>query len=72
MQDRIIGFISSHCHAKKERLEEMMLNTGQMSKDLGTILVGEQAVEEGVITNVGGIKEAIEELRKRIEKVEKF
>jgi ATP-dependent protease ClpP protease subunit len=38
-----------------------------MSKDLGTILVGEQAVEEGVITNVGGIKEAIEELKRRIE-----
>lgn len=67
MQDRIIGFIESHCHAKKKRLEEMMLNTGQLTKDLGTILVGEQAVKEGVITHVGGIKEAVEELRKLME-----
>ena len=51
--------IESHCYAKKERLEEMMLNTGQLTKDLGTILVGEQAVREGVITQVGGIKDAI-------------
>ena len=63
MQDRIIGFIESHCYAKKERLEEMMLNTGQLTKDLGTILVGEQAVREGVITQVGGIKDAIKKLR---------
>ncbi|MDO4942017.1 MAG: ATP-dependent Clp protease proteolytic subunit [Lachnospiraceae bacterium] len=68
MQDRIIGFIEAHCHAKKERLEEMMLNTGQLTKDLGTILVGEQAVKEGVITRVGGIKEAVEELRRRMKK----
>ena len=41
----------------------MMLNTGQLTKDLGTILVGEQAVREGVITQVGGIKDAIKKLR---------
>lgn len=70
MQDRIIGFIEAHCQAKKERLEEMMLYTGQLTKDLGTILVGRQAVDEGVITHVGGIKEALWELRKRIEERE--
>ena len=46
MQDRILGFISEHCSAKRERLEEMMLYTGMLTKDLGTILVGEKAVEE--------------------------
>lgn len=66
MQDRIIGFIEEHCKARKERLEEMMLNTGQLTKDLGTILVGEQAVKEGVITRVGGIREAVKELRRLI------
>jgi ATP-dependent protease ClpP protease subunit len=70
MQDRIIGFIEAHCQAKKERLEEMMLYTGQLTKDLGTILVGRQAVDEGVITHVGGIKEALWELRKRIKERE--
>ena len=71
MQDRIIGFIEEHCKARKERLEEMMLNTGQLTKDLGTILVGEQAVKEGVITRVGGIREAVKELRRLIGEREK-
>lgn len=67
MQDRIIGFIHSHCFAKKERLEEMMLNTGMLTKDLGTILVGSQTVEEGIINEVGGIDEAMKRLHYMID-----
>jgi ATP-dependent protease ClpP protease subunit len=59
MQDRIIGFITRNSHAKKERLEEMMMNTQMLSKDLGTILVGRDAVQEGLIDEVGGIQDAI-------------
>lgn len=70
MQDRIVGFISDHCFARKERLEEMMLNTGMLTKDLGTILVGRQAVEEGIINEVGGIREAMTRLHKMIEENE--
>lgn len=62
MQDRIVGFIASHCKSSKERLETLMLNTGMLTKDLGTILVGEQAVEEGIIDEVGGISHALEKL----------
>lgn len=62
MQDRIIGFIASHCRADKERLEKLMLNTGMLTKDLGTILVGEETVHEGVIDEVGGIKDAMKKL----------
>lgn len=47
IQDRIVGFVSSHCSVEAERMEEMMLNKGIMTKDLGTILVGEEAVKEG-------------------------
>ena len=67
MQDRIVGFISSHCFARKERLEEMMLNTGMLTKDLGTILVGPQTVSEGIINEVGGIDEAMRRLHMMIE-----
>lgn len=67
MQDRIVGFVSTHCFAKKERLEEMMLNTGMLTKDLGTILVGGQAVEEGIINEVGGIDEAMKRLHRMID-----
>lgn len=62
MQDRIIGFIASHCNASKERLETLMLNTGMLTKDLGTILVGKQAVDEGIINEVGGISDALKKL----------
>lgn len=67
MQDRIIGFIAGHCRTTKERLEEMMLNTGMLTKDLGTILVGSQTVKEGLIDEVGGIKEALAKLYSFIE-----
>ncbi|MCI7106301.1 MAG: ATP-dependent Clp protease proteolytic subunit [Agathobacter sp.] len=67
MQDRIIGFISSHCEVSKERVEQMMMNTQMLTKDLGTILVGEQAVKEGVIDAVGGISDAFAELYRLIE-----
>ena len=43
----------------KERVEEMMVDTTQLSKDLGTVLVGRQAVEEGLICEVGGISDAL-------------
>ena len=67
MQDRIIGFITTHCRAGKHRVEEMMMNTQMLTKDLGTILVGEQAVNEGIIDAVGGISDAFRMLYQLIE-----
>ena len=67
MQDRITGFIASHSKADQKRLEELMMNTGEMTKDLGTILIGQTAVDEGLIDEVGGIKEALEKLHEMIE-----
>ena len=58
MQNRILKFIASHSRAKEDRLEQLMMNTGMLTKDLGTILVGEEAVEEGLIDEVGGIDAA--------------
>jgi ATP-dependent protease ClpP protease subunit len=48
-------------------MEEMMMNTQMMTKDLGTILVGKQAVEEGIIDAVGGISDAFAALYHMIE-----
>ena len=62
MQDRIAGFIASHCMVQEERIEELMMNTSMMTKDLGTILVGHQAVSEGIINEVGGIADAMKRL----------
>lgn len=68
IQDRIIGFIVNHSNIKADRLEELMVNTNMLAKDVGTILTGKEAVDEGVINEVGGIKEAMEKLYKMIEK----
>lgn len=72
MQNRILHFISTHSRAGEGRLEELMMNTGMMSKDLGTILVGVEAVNEGLIDEVGGISCAFEKLHSMIEKNKPF
>lgn len=68
MQTRIITFVSKHCNITKKRLETLMMQTGILTKDVGTILVGKEAVEEGLIDEVGGISKAISKLHEMIEK----
>lgn len=63
IQDRIVGFITMHSKTDKERLEEMMLRNGILTKDLGTILVGEEAVKAGLCDETGGIDKAVKKLR---------
>ncbi len=68
IQDRITRFIADHSKMKQERIEELMLDTSQLVKDVGTMLEGEEAVREGLIDETGGIKEAMEKLYELIEK----
>lgn len=68
IQDRITTFISDHSHTTKERLEQLMLDTTQLVKDVGTMLEGKEAVAEGLIDEVGGVKEALAKLYALIEK----
>ncbi|MGI6054312.1 MAG: ClpP family protease [Clostridium sp.] len=63
IQDRILKFVSSHSRIGYERLRSLMLNTEMMTRDLGTVLVGSEAVKEGLIDEVGGIREALAKLR---------
>ena len=66
IQDRITTFTSDHCKMRKERVEELMLHIGQQVKDVGTILSGEKAVQEGLIDEMGGMKEATDKLIEKI------
>ena len=68
MQDRIITFITSHCNADYTTIEELMMNTQMLTKDIGTILVGKEAVEIGLIDEIGGIAEAFQKLKELIKK----
>ena len=65
-QDRITKFISNHSKITQKRVEELMLNPTELVKDVGTMLEGEEAVREGIIDEVGGIKDAFKKLHELI------
>ena len=65
-QDRIARFIASHSKITQERLLELMLDSTQLVKDVGTMLEGEDAVREGLIDEVGGISDAFRKLHELI------
>ncbi|MEG0804973.1 MAG: ATP-dependent Clp protease proteolytic subunit [Lachnospiraceae bacterium] len=67
MQDRIVTFIEEHSLIQRGRFEKLMMETGVMTRDMGTILVGREAVAEGIINEVGGIAEAFKKLHQMIE-----
>lgn len=66
IQDRILSFISTHSQIAYDQVKRLMLNTEMLTRDLGTVLVGEQAVKEGLIDEVGGIREALHHLYRMI------
>lgn len=59
MQDRVVQFVVQHSNITKERFRELMFRTGDLARDIGTVLVGKDAVECGLIDEVGGLKDAI-------------
>ena len=71
IQNRITGFVCGHCKINKSRFEELMMETGVLTKDVGTILVGEEAVAEGIINETGGISKAMDKLHSLIDKKKK-
>ena len=70
-QDRITGFIAGHSRITQERIEQLMLDTSLLVKDVGTMLDGREAVEEGLIDEVGGIREALTKLHSLIDQAKK-
>ena len=70
IQDRIVGFVTDHCTITQKRFEELMMETGVLTKDVGSILVGSQIVDEGIINEVGGIRDAIKKLHELINEAE--
>ena len=67
IQDRITGFVCTHCDIDEEQFGKLMSETGVLTKDVGSILVGEQTVKEGIINEVGGISQAIAKLHAMID-----
>lgn len=67
MQERITDFVSSNSDISKERFTELMMNTGEMVTDVGSVLSGEKAVKEGLIDEIGTLNRVIEGLYDLIE-----
>lgn len=66
-QERVVDFIAEHSHASREKIEEKMNCTSNMSNDVGTLLFGAEAVEMGLIDSIGSLSEALEKLKFLIE-----
>ena len=68
IQDRILSFTSAHSKMPYDQVKRLMHNTKMLTRDWGTVLVGGQAVEEGLIDEVGGIREALHKLYRLIDR----
>ncbi|NLW17393.1 MAG: translocation-enhancing protein TepA [Firmicutes bacterium] len=66
MQERVVRFVASHSQISAERFRELMFRTGELARDIGTILTGPEAVREGLINEVGGIGQALAKLRELV------
>lgn len=67
IQDRILTFVSDHAQIAYDQVKQLMLNTEMLTRDLGTVLVGSETVKAGLIDEVGGIREALGYLYRKIE-----
>ena len=67
MQDRIVNFVTANSSISEENFRNLMLKTGELAMDMGTVVDGEKAVELGLIDSLGGLSDAIECLYELIE-----
>ncbi len=67
MQERVLRFILTHSSITEHELKSLMFKTGELTRDIGTTVIGMDAVSKGLINQVGGIGDAIRELNRRIE-----
>ncbi len=66
MQDRVIRFVCNHSKMSEKKYRECMFNTGQLARDIGTVLVGKDATSIGLINEVGGLGQAVAYLEELI------
>ena len=68
IQEQIADFVTANSNITKEKFEHYMMATGEMATDVGTILYGKEAVSSGLIDQLGGLSDALEELHAMIAK----
>ena len=71
IQERILDFVTRHSGIKRDTFTEMMLQTGELSADVGSVVHGEEAVAIGLIDHVGGLSDALECLHQMMDRRER-
>lgn len=69
IQERIIQFVTANSRIKREDFTRLMLQTGELAADVGSVIYGEEAVELGLIDRIGGLSDALEELYGQISRI---
>jgi ATP-dependent protease ClpP protease subunit len=67
MQERIIEFIVTHSNIDDKVLRKYMFSTSELANDVGTIIVGNEAVNSGLINEIGGLRQSMDKLREIIQ-----
>lgn len=67
MQQRITGFVASHSQISEKRFRQLMMRTGELVMDVGSVVDGATAVKEGLIDELGGLGDALAYLYREIE-----
>ena len=67
MQDRVVNFVTMHSKINAAEFRELMFRTGELARDIGTVLIGKEAVEKRLIDEVGGVSKAVAKLKQLIE-----
>jgi ATP-dependent protease ClpP protease subunit len=67
MQERVVKFVTKHSKISEEKFKELMFSKGNLTRDIGTNVVGSDAVKYGLIDEVGGVAQAMRKLRELTE-----
>ena len=68
IQERILQFVTRNSSVERETFTRLMLQTGELAADVGSVIYGEEAVAIGLIDRIGGLSDALECLHRMIEK----
>ncbi|MHB0885651.1 MAG: ClpP family protease [Bacillota bacterium] len=68
MQDRVVKFVVANSRISEGKYRELMFRTGELARDIGTVLVGNDAVKVGMIDEVGGVAEAVAKVQELIQR----
>ncbi|MFC4557178.1 ClpP family protease [Virgibacillus kekensis] len=66
MQERVINFVINHSNITEEKFKELMFAKGNLTRDIGTNVIGQDAVEYGLIDEVGGVQDAMKKVNELI------